>query len=189
MQIQPENLVNQAPEKNTPEEMRKALQVELAAETLQRFGELRFMARGGSMLPAIYPGDWLTIKRDMGRTIRCGEVVLCLRNGVLFVHRVEGIVERGQEKLYVLRGDALSANDPPVDERTILGQVVSVERRGKTLDPNKHSGIGPRMMAVLIRNFGIAARIMVHCNNMRSANYARKRSLETRHGTEGVECL
>ena len=89
----------------------------------------------------------------------------------------------------MLRGDALSANDPPVDERAILGQVVSVERRGKTLDPNKHSGIGPRMIAVLIRNFGIAARITVHWNNVRSGNFARKRSLQTRPGTEGVECL
>ena len=83
MQIQPENLVNQAQKKYPQRKCGRQLQVELAPETLQRFGELRFMARGGSMLPAIYPGDWLTIKRDMGRTIRCGEVVLCLRNGAL----------------------------------------------------------------------------------------------------------
>ena len=38
--------------------------LDLAAEVLHRFGEVRFIAHGSSMIPSIYPGDLLTVRSD-----------------------------------------------------------------------------------------------------------------------------
>ena len=57
------------------------IRVDLAAEVLRRFGEIRFVARGASMIPAIYPGDLLTVRSHRIADARSGEIVLCLREG------------------------------------------------------------------------------------------------------------
>ena len=48
----------------------EAVKCELAAEVLRSSGELRLRVTGSSMLPAVWPGDELTIRRqpfDAGR--------------------------------------------------------------------------------------------------------------------------
>ncbi|MGC1904594.1 MAG: S24 family peptidase, partial [Candidatus Acidiferrum sp.] len=60
----------------------------LAAEMLHRFGEVRFVAHGSSMIPSIYPGDLLTVRSGSPDTVRRGEIVLALLGGRFFVHRV-----------------------------------------------------------------------------------------------------
>jgi hypothetical protein len=121
---------------------------ELAAEVLRRSGQLRFRATGASMLPSVWPGDILLVHRDEPRNAHPGDIILFAREGRLFAHRVTEVRSpksgvRGSEiripnpesRLqnpespieFVTRGDALSANDPPVSSQEFLGRIVAVE--------------------------------------------------------------
>jgi signal peptidase I len=189
MQIQSEEFVSTMEKRRTEAGERNAVHVELAAELLGRLGEMRFVARGGSMLPTIYPGDCLTIKSIAWGEVRQGEIVLCQRNRTFVVHRVADIIEIEAAKLYVLRGDALTANDAPVPLNEILGRVDRVERRGKSFDPDKKLGISGRMIRAVLSNFGIVARFVVYWNNLLTKLHLRQSGLATHSGKEGAEWL
>jgi signal peptidase I len=115
-----------------------ATRLELAVEVARTFGTLRLRVTGTSMLPAIQPGDLLSIGRVDLRDTSPGEIVLFARGGRLFAHR---IVDRGggasdpyasqpyAGKPYIVtRGDRLLENDPPVFQSELLGRVTSIER-------------------------------------------------------------
>jgi signal peptidase len=130
-----------------------ALRLELAVEVARTFGSLRLRVTGTSMLPAIQPGDLLSIGRVNLRDTSPGEIVLFTRAGRLFAHR---IVDRGggacepyarepyarepyarepyaREPYIVTRGDRLLENDPPVFQSELLGRVTSIDRAGSLL--------------------------------------------------------
>jgi signal peptidase I len=120
-----------------------ATRLELAVEVARTFGTLRLRVTGTSMLPAIQPGDLLSIGRVDLRDTSPGEIVLFERGGRLFAHR---IVSRGggasdpysskpyaskpyASKPYIVtRGDRLLENDPPVFQSELLGRVTSIQR-------------------------------------------------------------
>src|SRR5258708_31347762 len=100
---------------------RNAVHLELAAETLLRSSEVRFVARGTSMLPAIVPGDCLTIKSfSPGEVPSYGEALLVHRDGEFRIHRLVPVLDNTPQHLYIFRCDALLADDPPVLRRPIL---------------------------------------------------------------------
>src|ERR1700676_5182873 len=113
------------PAMNVQPHSRNAIHVELAAETLLRFSEVRFVARGSSMLPAIFPGDCLTVQSFSGDGPLVGDVVLVRRANDFLVHRVVRILDHQPQPGYVLRGDSLTQDDPPVSRSEILGRVAS----------------------------------------------------------------
>jgi signal peptidase len=110
-----------------------ALRLELAVEVARTFGSLRLRVTGTSMMPAVQPGDLLSIARIDLREASPGEIVLFVRGGRLFAHR---IVDRGggasdpcaSDPYIVTRGDRLLENDPPVFQSELLGRVTSIER-------------------------------------------------------------
>ena len=105
-----------------------ALGLQLAVEVARGFGRLRLRVTGTSMMPAIRPGDLLSIGRVDLREASPGEIVLFARRGRLFAHR---IVDRGggsSDPYLVTRGDRLLENDPPVFQSELLGRVTSIER-------------------------------------------------------------
>jgi len=105
---------------NAAPQSRDSLKLELAAEILREFSEVRFIAQGTSMLPAIYPGDCLTVRSFGTKAPRCGDIVLCRRADEFRVHRIASILEKGSAKSYVLCGDALTEADPPVSAGEFL---------------------------------------------------------------------
>jgi len=109
----------------------QTLRLELAAKVLCDFGELRFRACGGSMLPAIFPGDILQVRREPIGWIRTGHTVLSFRAGLLYAHRVVRIENSGAAVRLITRGDALSMEDPAVSEADYLGRVTGLSR-GRT---------------------------------------------------------
>src|SRR5881296_375304 len=124
------------------EDLRTAAHRELLAEVARKFGEIRFKATGDSMLPSVWPGDLLTVRRQSFSEFQSGEIVLYEREagentitrpyepaspGGFVAHRVVG---RRGEKL-ITRGDSLHQNDAPVDEEQVLGRVVCVTRNGR----------------------------------------------------------
>ena len=48
----------------TTADLRAAAQRELLVEVARNFGEIRFKATGDSMLPSVWPGDLLTVRRQ-----------------------------------------------------------------------------------------------------------------------------
>jgi signal peptidase len=106
-----------------------ALRLELAVEVARTFGSLRLRVTGTSMMPAVRPGDVLSIRRVDLRETSPGEIVLFARGGRLFAHR---IVDQGgggsRDPYLVTRGDRLLENDPPVFQSELLGRVTSIDR-------------------------------------------------------------
>ena len=78
----------------------------LAAEALRSWGRLRLRARGLSMLPTLWPGDFLTIQSRSAEQIEPGEIVLYMREGRFFVHRVKSKSVVGDGTFLIVRGIA-----------------------------------------------------------------------------------
>jgi hypothetical protein len=110
----------------------------LAGEVIRTFGEVRLRVFGTSMVPAMLPGDLVTIRRAGLEEISAGEIVLFARNGRLFVHRVvsrKTISSAGkiEDARLVTRGDRLHHEDPPVSPRELLGRLISLERDNRQI--------------------------------------------------------
>jgi signal peptidase len=105
-----------------------ALRLELAVEVARTFGSLRLRVTGTSMMPAVQPGDLLSIGRVNLRDTSPGEIVLFARGGRLFAHRIVGRGGGSGDPCLVTRGDRLLENDPPVSQSELLGRVTAVAR-------------------------------------------------------------
>ena len=112
-------------------DLAQEVRLNLAADVLHRFGEVRFVAHGSSMIPSIYPGDLLTVRSESIADARCGEIVLFLLSGRFFVHRVMRKWPERNHIVFATRGDALTQEDPSVDGSQLLGRVTSILRHGK----------------------------------------------------------
>jgi signal peptidase I len=126
----------------------------LAEEVVRTFGVVRLRVFGTSMVPAILPGDLVSIQRASLNEISPGEVVLFQQRGRFFVHRVvhrkpastPGILD---EPCLITRGDRLRHDDPPVTSAELLGRVASVERKSRKVElPARDSN---RWIARLLR--------------------------------------
>jgi signal peptidase I len=111
----------------------------LTEEVIRNFGEVRLRVFGTSMVPSILPGDLVLIQRANLNEISQGEIVLFLRAGRLFVHRVinpagAATADGFAEPCLITRGDRLRQDDGPVSSSELLGRVVSVERDNRKID-------------------------------------------------------
>jgi signal peptidase I len=115
----------------------------MVEEVVRSLGDVRLRALGTSMVPAMLPGDWVSVRRAGLDEISAGEVVLFLRNGRLVVHRVVGrnvVSDAGntEEPCLITRGDRLRHDDPPVSSKELLGRVVSIERNNRNIELAPH---------------------------------------------------
>lgn len=171
MPIQSEKFLNDTLPMNAEPQSRNALHLELAAETLRQFRDIRFVARGSSMLPTLYPGDCLTVKSFGASTPQCGDIVLYRRAGEFRVHRIVSILNETSSRFYVLRGDSLTEDDPPVPGRDLLGRVTSLLRWGKPLEINSAQTMHQRVLRSMVRHSQIAAVLLLRRHTMRSMNF------------------
>jgi len=102
----------------------------LVIDLLRSGRAVRFVAKGHSMVPAIRSGDQLTVVPLPLHEARIGDVLACVVEGRLVVHR---LVSRGGDGACVLRGDTASACDPPLTSAHVLGVVTTVERAGRAV--------------------------------------------------------
>jgi signal peptidase I len=102
----------------------------LLADALQAAGAVCLRALGGSMEPAIRARDILVIAGCTIDDLRPRDVVLFVRDGRLFAHRVLEIDVRSGRRVLRTRGDAIWNADAPVDAAAVLGRVLKVGRRG-----------------------------------------------------------
>jgi signal peptidase I len=108
-------------------ELRAQAFIYLIAAALRGGYPVKVRVAGTSMLPAIWPGDVLTVTPSHWAVT--GDVVLMLNGLRLRAHRVVETFERHGAVIQRTRGDALDTEDPRGGE--ILGKVV--ERNGRPL--------------------------------------------------------
>lgn len=91
---------------------------------------LRLRVHGESMLPALWPGHLVEIASCSLEELRHGDIVLALRDGCLFLHRLVSTQTKG----FVLRGDSMPGPDPQYSTEALLGRLVGgvdvTNRRG-----------------------------------------------------------
>ena len=115
------------------------------------------------MLPSIWPGDVLLIRRADPANMELGDLVLYAREKSFVVHR---IVRKYGDRL-VTRGDALCVDDEPVPFSVVLGKVAMIERRGAQLIP-KNKLQGPaEFLSLLVRHFDMLKGLALRLNSLR----------------------
>lgn len=112
-------------------------QVDLAAALLRSGSIVRLRALGTSMLPALWPGDLLTIDPVPLGAVCVGDIVLCMRNGRFVIHRLRQVGGMSGAADWITQGDAVPNADPAVSAEAILGRVSSVTRGGRGLVPRQ----------------------------------------------------
>ena len=138
---------------NGPGTASAMIKCELAGEVVRTFGELRLRVLGTSMVPAIHPGDLISIQRASLSEISLGEIVVYSREGRLIAHRVVGRANSSEQPLLILRGDRLRKDDAPVFSPELLGKVHLIERGQRRLQPSIGLSMWERMILQLLRFF------------------------------------
>jgi signal peptidase I len=110
---------------------RHAVCCELVYEVACAAGEVTLKAAGASMIPAIWPGDILTVRRCEVSSLRPGQIILFRRVGKLIAHRIQTV----DNDHLVTRGDSLRDFDPPVMESEVIGRVARIVRDNRTVEP------------------------------------------------------
>jgi len=147
-------------------------QLELAATLLRSGSTIKLRALGASMLPALWPGDLLTINAVPVRTIRAGEIVLSVRNGRFCIHRLLQVGSASGAD-WITGGDALTDSDPPVNAMAILGRVSSVARGQRVLDPRKRSVFGRMLVWILCRS-ELLCKLVLRIHSLRQRVWTRQ---------------
>jgi len=124
----------------------EAVACALAAEALRRHGWVRLIARGASMLPAIWPGDELEILGVPPENLRPGDIAVCLVGGQIRIHRVRQVVDES----LVTQGDNHAQPDAPIAFAEVYGRVQRVRRRGAAPLRAEREGLAVRIVRCLL---------------------------------------
>lgn len=155
----------------------------LLADVLRRGARLRQGVRlrvyGESMLPALWPGDVVEIANCLLEDVQPGEIVLALRDGRLFLHR---FVVRCTPDTFLLRGDSMSASDPPYPSEALLGRLVRGSDGGQRISTaTLRPGFGAkwsRALGTLLCHWDMARRLVLKLHSLRRPSQSEFRSLE-----------
>src|SRR5258707_15365280 len=80
--------------------------------------QIRFQARGRSMLPLIRDGETLRVESVPARTLRIGDIIVAKTPRGLRAHRL--IFKDIQRDCFLTRGDAGQESDPPISAQHII---------------------------------------------------------------------
>ena len=94
-----------------------------------------FRAEGESMHPTIRHGELVTVEPARPADIEADDIVLCRNPRGIVAHRVVRIEPLGRGgDAFVLCGDAPAAEEEDVAPQQVVGRLVSVVRRGRSID-------------------------------------------------------
>jgi signal peptidase I len=144
----------------SPAEIVHAAKCELAEKTLRRFGGLRLRVTGLSMLPSVWPGDLLLIRREEVAQIYPGDIVLFVRHGGFVAHRVVLKTDDPENPSLITRGDALPSQDSAIGPADLLGKVYGILRAGTWIQPRGRLSFSARIIAMLVSRSGRVAGIL-----------------------------
>lgn len=149
---------------NCASELRDVVKRDLTLETIRQFGEGHLKVTGNSMLPALWPGDEIIVRRQNISGHLIGQVVLCYRNQTFTAHRL--IAKCGD--VVITRGDSLSYADPPFGDAEVLGAVVSVVRDGRPV--SVPSAWWHPVASWIVQRSELCTRIMLYMQRIVWAN-------------------
>jgi signal peptidase len=138
------------------------LKRQLVVDTLGTFGRIRLQVTGSSMLPAVWPGDILSVCHSEIAHVAVKDIVLSERQGRLCAHRVVDKIAGTESVCLITRGDRLSVDDPPVFAHELLGRVTLIQRNGSHIDPRAGLSTGWRILSVILSRSALATRLMLH---------------------------
>lgn len=148
---------------------------ELAAEILKAGGCVRLVARGFSMLPAIFPGDTLEIRARKFENVRVGDVVFARNQDRMRIHRVVRETVRHGERAVITRGDALRSDDEQsVSSQDLVGCVGFILRRGRRLHPVLSSNPFHSAIRFVLQHSSAAASFLVRVNLLLNRRFATR---------------
>jgi signal peptidase len=133
-----------------------ALCCELVHDVARRAGEVRLQVTGASMLPAVWPGDVVTVRSCGLAELLPGQIALYRRDGKLTAHRIQHL----SNDHLIARGDSLPCPDPPVKPWEIVGRVVSISRAGRLIHPEQ--AVWQRVASAILRRSELCKRITLH---------------------------
>lgn len=145
-----------------------SLTCDLVGEVVQTFGHARLRVTGTSMVPAVRPGDLLSIERATLNEISQGEIVLFAREDRLFAHRVVEKANGPHELHLITCGDRLLQNDPPVSATELFGRVTSIQRGKQILPANQVSAM-QLFLGPLLRSSDRATYLFLRLAQLRRA--------------------
>ena len=139
------------------------------------------------MLPSIFPGDILLVQSQPMAKARCGDVALWSRDGRFYAHRVTRLLQDGERTTLVTRGDALTAEDPPVGRDEYLGAVLAVVRRGRLIELSAKPTFAKRLLSYFIRHSDSLTSWLLrgHTLRLRLDAYFRPVSAEAERQLQG----
>ncbi|MFY9843371.1 MAG: S24/S26 family peptidase [Terriglobales bacterium] len=153
----------------------------LVADALRGSGDLRQVVRlrvhGESMLPTLWPGDVVEITGCSLEDVQSGEIVLALRDGRLFLHRLVAT----RPDAFVLRGDSMPGPDPLFAGEAFVGRLVRDSRH------SSDRGFQRQVMRIVARALGLlfcysrtSRRLALKLHSRRSAPAHEFQSLGVR---------
>ena len=144
-----------------------AARLSLASEILRKFGVLRLAVHGSSMVPAIFPGDVVTVLQVTAGEVQCGDVILCSRGNRVFAHRVVRKARAPGRMEWITRGDALSEDDPPVSESEFLGKVTAIIRGKNQIVLRRTRSVSSRATAWCLQRFDVVLALFLRWHVLR----------------------
>jgi signal peptidase I len=128
----------------------------LVAEVVRATGSAKLKVTGLSMLPAIWPGDVLTVNKISPKMLERGQIVLYRGDGKLTAHRVVQVAHDH----FLTRGDCVPSLDPPVTFSAMVGLITDVCRNGRAakLQPSPWQ----RAAAWFLRHSDLSIRLLLH---------------------------
>lgn len=122
---------------------------------------VRLRVRGESMLPSLWPHDVVEIASCSMADLRPGEIVLAVREGRLFLHR---LVAPCSPNGFRLRGDSMPACDPPYPPEALLGRLLRRVDEGQIVSFSVFS----RRLGWLFCHCGMARRLALTLHRRRN---------------------
>jgi signal peptidase I len=134
-----------------PTRVLNASECNLIGDAVREFGCIRLRVSGASMLPAIRPGDLVTVESVKVEEISPGEIVVFACEGRLVCHRVTAIAGNAGEPLLATRGDRARRDDPLVSSSELLGRVTQIERGHRRVALRTRLSAADQMICRLLR--------------------------------------
>jgi signal peptidase len=138
----------------SPLKAREDPKLGIAAEMLRSHGVVQLKAWGTSMLPAVWPGDLLTIHRVAHDEVVPGDIVLVLRDNRFFIHRLVEIRPGRNCLSWITRGDAMPDDDPPAAAYELLGRVAGIRRGDRSFVPRRRISLLNLAIARMLCRWG-----------------------------------
>jgi signal peptidase I len=100
---------------------------DLVTDIARASGKVQLKVTGTSMVPALWPGDLLTVRSCSPYELAPGSIIVFRQDQQLIVHR---LMHRLGDQI-VTRGDARPRLDKAVESSQIVGRVEIVMRNGR----------------------------------------------------------